>query len=120
MEWENTLKRKPPQVIAKEKSAILDSLSPKQRKRLKKTLQAEEPSEYFCQDFTKLGELIEMMEGLDLIKDDSKLNKKMKSIGEQNVDMVATASKLRKEYETTYRALRGMIYPQKKGDLRNE
>jgi|TARA_R100000329_G_scaffold139186_1_gene121003 hypothetical protein len=120
MEWENTLKRKPPQVIAKEKSAILDSLSAKQKKRLKKTLQAAEPSEYFGQDFTKLGELIDMMKALEFIKSDNKLDKRVKTLEDSNIDIVATATKLRKEYETTYRALRGMIYPQKKGDLRNE
>ena len=36
---------------------ILDTLNPKERKRLKKTLQTAEPSEFFGQDFTKLGEL---------------------------------------------------------------
>ena len=112
MSWED--------MLIKEESKILNALDSKEKKKLKKTLQAAEPSEYFGQDFTKLGELIEMMEGLDLIKDDSKLNKKMKSIGEQNVDMVATASKLRKQYEQLYRQVRGMVYPKSKGTLRDE
>ena len=35
-----------------EKAEILDSLDEKKRKKLKKTLQAAEPTEYFGQDFT--------------------------------------------------------------------
>ena len=120
MDWENTLKaRKPPQVIAKEKSAILDSLSTKERKRLKKTLQAAEPSEYFGQDFTKMGELIDLMKDLDLVKGDKKAAKKMKSLSENNVDVVASAAKLRKQYEEVYRELREVIYPKSRG-LRKE
>tara|TARA_R100000388_G_C7238080_1_gene159288 strand:- start:1272 stop:1631 length:360 start_codon:yes stop_codon:yes gene_type:complete len=95
---------------------ILDSLDGKQRKRLKKTLQAAEPTEFFGQDFTKLGELIETLRELDLTKSDKKLNKKMKSMDERNIDIVATATKLRKEYELLYRQLRDLIYPQKKRD----
>ena len=52
-----------------------------------------------------------IMETLDLVKDDSKLKKKMKSINEQNVDMIATASKLRKQYEQLYRQVRKIVYP---------
>ena len=106
--------------IAKEESNILNALDSKQKKKLKKTLQAAEPSEYFGQDFTQLGDLIEMMEGLDLVKDDSKMKKKMKSINEQNVDMVATASKLRKQYEQLYRQVRKIVYPKSAGSLRDD
>ena len=95
---------------------ILDSLDAKQTKRLKKTLQAAEPTEFFGQDFTKLGELIETLRELDLTKSDKKLNKKMKSMDERNIDIVATATKLRKEYELLYRQLRDLVYPQKKRD----
>ena len=102
------------------KQDILTSLDAKQKKTLKKTLQAAEPSEYFGQDFTKLGELIEMMQSLDLDKDDSKMKKKMKSIGEQNVDMVATASKLRKQYEQLYRQVRKVVYPKSASSLRDD
>ena len=120
MDWENTLKRKPPQVIAKEHSPLLDELDKKQRKALKKTLQAAEPTEYFGQDYAKLGELIDMLSDLDLIKSDDKLKKRVKSISETNLDIVSSATKLRKDYEKAYRALRGMIYPKRKGDLRDE
>ena len=104
---------------AKPKQKIVDSLDAKQRKRLKKTLQSAEPTEFFGQDFTKLGELIEVLRDLDLTKSDKKLSKKMKSMDERNIDIVATATKLRKEYELLYRQLRDLIYPQKR-DEKNE
>ena len=93
---------------------LLDSMDSKQRKKLKKTLQAAEPTEFFGQDFTKLGELISVLRQLDLMKSDKKLNKKMKSMDERNIDIVATATKLRKEYELLYRQLRDLIYPKGK------
>lgn len=99
---------------------VLDSLDAKGRKRLKKTLQAAEPTEFFGQDFTKLGDLISTLRELDLTKSDKVLNKKMKSMNERNIDIVATATKLRKEYELLYRQLRDIVYPTggKKNDRR--
>ena len=99
---------------------VLDSLDAKGRKKLKKTLQAAEPTEFFGQDFTKLGELISTLRELDLTKSDKVLNKKMKSMDERNIDIVATATKLRKEYELLYRQLRDIVYPTggKKNDRR--
>tara|TARA_Y100000816_G_C25999218_1_gene522020 strand:- start:673 stop:1041 length:369 start_codon:yes stop_codon:yes gene_type:complete len=104
----------------KEPKKILDSLDAKGRKKLKKTLQAAEPTEFFGQDFTKLGELISTLRELDLTKSDKVLNKKMKSMDERNIDIVATATKLRKEYELLYRQLRDIVYPTggKKNDRR--
>tara|TARA_Y100000356_G_C11083068_1_gene195081 strand:+ start:223 stop:555 length:333 start_codon:yes stop_codon:yes gene_type:complete len=100
------------------KQDILTSLDAKQKKALKKTLQAAEPSEYFGQDFTKLGELLDMITQLELVKSDKKLSKKMKTMEEANLDIVSTASKLRKEYETLYRQIRKLVYPKKGDDLR--
>ena len=96
---------------------ILDTLNPKERKRLKKTLQSAEPSEFFGQDFTKLGELITLLRDMELVKSDKTLTKKMKSMDERNVDIIATASKLRKEYELLYRQLEDLVYPAKKERL---
>ena len=96
--------------ILKEKNSpektIVNSLDSKQTKKLKKTLQAAEPTEFFGQDFTKMGELIDVLKDLDFMKSDKKLNKRMKSMDERNLDIVATANKLRKDYETLYRQLR--------------
>ena len=99
---------------AKKSETILNSLDPKQKKALKKTLQAAEPTEFFGQDFTKLGELLKMIEDLDFTKSDKKLTKKVKSMDERNLDIVATATKLRKEYELLYRQIRDLVYPQPK------
>ena len=57
----------------------------------------------------------EILDSMDS-KQRKKLNKKMKSMDERNVDIVATATKLRKEYELLYRQLRDLIYPKGKGD----
>ena len=103
--------------ILKEKKSpektILNSLDSKQTKKLKKTLQAAEPTEFFGQDFTKLGELINTLKDVELVKSDKKLTKKMKSMDERNVDIVASATELRKDYELLYRQLRDLVYPPK-------
>ena len=96
------------------KKELLDTLSPKERKRIKKILQSAEPTEFFGQDFTKLGDLVGELKSLNFIKSDDKLKKKMKGMDERNVDLVASASKLRKEYELLYRQLRDLIYPKGK------
>ena len=106
--------------IEKEHSPILDSLDDKKRKLVKKKIQAAEPTEYFGQDFTQLGELVDTLRELDLIKSDKKMNKKMKTMSEANVDIVATAAKLRKQYEILYAQLRSVVYPRKEGDLRDD
>lgn len=116
----NKYKRLMKSDIEKEHSPLLDSLDAKKRKLLKKKLQSAEPSEYFGQDFTQLGELVDTLRELDLIKSDKKMNKKVKNMSEANVDIVATASKLRKEYEILYEQLRSLVYPRKEGDLRDE
>ena len=97
----------------KVKKNILDSLDKKQTKRLKKVLQAAQPTEFFGQDFTKLGELIRALKDVDLVKSDKKLTKKMKSMDERNIDIVASATELRKDYELLYRQLRDLVYPSK-------
>jgi hypothetical protein len=101
--------------ILKEDKGLLISLSSKEKKKLKKILQSAEPSEYFGQDFSNMGELVDMLKELDLIKSDKKMVKRMKTLSEKNVDIVASAAKLRKEYEDTYRQLREIVYPKSKG-----
>jgi len=100
-----------------EPKELLDSLGPKEKKRLKKVLQSAQPTEFFGKDFTQMGELIRVLKDLKIVKDDNKLNKKMKSMDERNIDIVATATELRKDYELLYRQLRDLVYPnKKKGD----
>ena len=112
MTWRDT--------IRKEYSPILDSLDDKKRKSFKKKLQSASPTEYFGQDFTQLGSLIDTLRELDLVKGDKKNNKRTKSMSEQNIDMVASAAKLRKPYETLYAQARSIVYPRKEGDLRDD
>ena len=51
----------------------------------------------------------------------SELDEKIKSISEQNIDMVATAARLRKTYETLYLQVRKIVYPKaSEGSLREE
>lgn len=95
---------------------LLDGLDAKQRKRLKKVLQSAQPTEFFGKDFTQMGELIDVLKDLDLVKSDNKLKKKMKSMDDRNIDIVASATELRKDYELLYRQLRDLVYPKKKGD----
>ena len=104
----------------KKEDTILNSINTKERKKLKKTLQSAEPTEFFGQDFTKLGELIDLISEYDFTKSDKKLTKKMKSMEERNIDIVAPATKLRKEYELLYRQLRDLVYPQKKGEKKDD
>ena len=95
---------------------LLDGLDAKKRKRLKKVLQSAQPTEFFGKDFTQMGELIDVLKDLDLVKSDNKLKKKMRSMDDRNIDIVATATELRKDYELLYRQLRDLVYPKKKGD----
>lgn len=106
--------------ILKAESPMLDKANPKKKKKIKKVLQTAQPSEYMGQDFTKLGGLLSELQDLDGNKSDKKTMKKLDSIEERNLDLVARASELRKDYELLYRQLRGMVYPKSQGDLGEE
>ena len=103
------------ETIRKDNSPLLEKLDPKMRKKVKKTLQATQPTEFFGQDFTRLGELLETMKSVGIEKRD---NKKLEAMEERNLEIVASAAELRKDYETLYNQVRSMIYPKKKGDLK--
>ena len=111
MNWEK--------ILLKAHSPMLDKASPKQKKKVKKILQSTQPSEYMGQDFTKLGDLLDELNSLDVNKSKA-MQMKMELMEETNTDLVARAAELRKDYETLYRQLRGMVYPKSKGDLGEE
>ena len=111
MSWE--------EYIMKEASPMLQKVDGKTRKKIKKLLQSSQPTEYMGQDFTKLGDLIEELNSLDVNKS-KPMRKKMTRIEEENVSLVSRAAELRKDYEILYRQLRGMVYPKSKGDLGEE
>ncbi len=102
------------EIIRKENAPLLEKLDPKMKKKVKKNLQAAQPSEFFGQDFTRLGELIETLKSIGVEKS---ANKKIEAMEEKNLDIVANAAELRKDYELLYNQVRSMIYPKKKGDL---
>ena len=106
MSWQSILKASP----------ILEKLDPKEKKRVKKLLQSSQPTEFFGKDMTQLGDLITEMKSLDMMKGDESLNKKIDSFDEKNLEIVASAAELRKDYEVLYGQIRNMIYPKKKGD----
>lgn len=103
--------------VVKEDRGLITKLEPKQKKRIKKLLQAAEPTEFMGQEVTKLTDLIEEMKELDLVKADKILSKKLEKYDDSNLSLVASAAKLRKGYETLYNQLRTVVYPKKKGDL---
>ena len=111
MSWE--------EYVMKEASPLLEKVDGKTRKKLKKLLQASQPSEYMGQDFTKMGALIDELKSTGLMKSKKEI-KKLNSMRESNLDIVASASELRKDYEVLYRQLRGLVYPKSKGDLGEE
>jgi hypothetical protein len=46
-----------------------------------------------------------------MVKADKSLTKKMKSFSEKNLDILASAAELRKDYEILYGQIRGVVYP---------
>ena len=98
------------------KSNLLEKVEPKQKKRIKKLMQSAQPTEFFGKDMTQLGDLITEMKSLDMMKADKNLNKKMEGCDEKNLEIVASAAELRKDYEVLYEQIYSMVYPKKKGD----
>lgn len=101
MAWQEILKA----------SEFLEKLEPKQKKKIKKLLQATQPNKNMGDEMTKLEEVIKELEELDLVKSDKLLTKKMKSFREKNLDILASAAELRKDYQTLYDQIRSMAYP---------
>jgi|TARA_X000001382_G_scaffold128490_1_gene118323 glutamate mutase epsilon subunit len=101
MAWQEILKA----------SDFLEKLEPKQKKKIKKLLQSTQPNEYMGQEMTKLEDLIKELEELDVVKSDKLLTKKVKSFSEKNLDILASAAELRKDYETLYGQIRSVAYP---------
>tara|TARA_B100001778_G_scaffold296092_1_gene268728 strand:+ start:77 stop:400 length:324 start_codon:yes stop_codon:yes gene_type:complete len=101
MAWQEILKA----------SEFLEKLEPKQKKKIKKLLQSTQPTEYMGQEMTKLEEVIKEMEDLDLVKNNKLLTKKMKTFREKNLDILASAAELSKDYQTLYDQIRSVAYP---------
>ena len=110
MSWQDVLKA----------SDFLEKLEPKQKKKLKKLLQSTQPNEYMGTEMTKLEDVLSTMEKLDMVKSDKLLTKKVKSFKEKNLDILASAAELRKDYQTLYDQIREVVYPKGKRRRKNE
>ena len=106
MSWQDVLKA----------DSVLDKMGNKEKKRIKKLLQASQPTEMFGKDMTKLSDLIEELNGAEIVKTSKSIQKKISIFEEKNLDIMASAAELRKDYETLYLQIREEIYPKKKGD----
>lgn len=102
------------------KSSVLEKVDGKQKKRVKKLLQASQPTKFFGKDMTMLSALIDELKTLDLIKTDTSFKKKMEKFEEKNLEILASAAEVRKDYEVLYERLRKTVYPKQKKKLVKE
>ena len=93
---------------------FIEKIDAKKKKKLKKLIQKAQPTNMMGEDMTHLSDIIEELKGIDLVKSDKKLNKTVEGFDEKNLEILASASELRKDYETLYSQLRKMCYPDKK------
>jgi hypothetical protein len=100
-----TLKDKIMSKMSLEKADI-SSLPPKKRREVKALLQNAHPTEYFGEDYLRLGKVINIIDGLAEDEEAELLEK----LGVKNLQMVKTAASLRKKYENLYKKLYDMVY----------
>jgi ubiquitin len=86
--------------------ADLSDLSAKERRKVKTMLQNAHPTEYFGEDYLRLGKVINIIDGLAEDEEAELLEK----LGVKNLQMVKTAASLRKKYENLYKKLYDMVY----------
>lgn len=86
--------------------ADLSSLPSKERRKVKAMLQNAHPTEYFGEDYLRLGKVINIIDGLAEDEEAELLEK----LGVKNLQMVKTAASLRKKYENLYEKLYNMVY----------
>ena len=102
------------------KKSVLEKVDGKQKKRVKKLLQASQPTKFFGKDMTMLSDLIDELKTLDLVKTDTAFKKKMEGFEEKNLEILASAAEVRKDYEVLYERLRKTVYPKQKKKLVKE
>lgn len=88
------------------RKADLSGLSTKERRKVKTMLQNAHPTEYFGEDYLRLGKVINIIDGLAEDEEAELLEK----LGVKNLQMVKTAASLRKKYENLYKKLYDMVY----------
>mgnify|MGYP003133156665 FL=1 len=100
--------------------SVLEKVDGKQKKRVKKLLQASQPTKFFGKDMTMLSDLIDELKSLDLMKTDNSFKKKIDKFEEKNLEILASAAEVRKDYEVLYERLRKTVYPKQKKKLVKE
>lgn len=93
---------------------FIEKIDAKKKKKLKKLLQKSQPNNTMGQEMTQLSDLISELKDIDIVKSDKKLSKQVEGFDEKNLEILASASELRKDYETLYNQLRKMVYPENK------
>jgi len=91
---------------AEELKKALEELNSKQRRKVKTYLQDADPTEYFGEEYLKLGKLINI---LDQVEGNTG---EIEGLEEENLKMIKVAASLRKKYENLYRKLREKVYPE--------
>ena len=84
----------------------IDELDEDERRRVKTYLQNAHPTEYFGEDYLKLGKLINI---LDEVEGNTG---ELEGLSEENLKVVKLAASLRKRYENLYRKLKEKVYPE--------
>jgi hypothetical protein len=69
---------------------------------------------------TMLSDLIDELKSLDLMKTDNSFKKKIDKFEEKNLEILASAAEVRKDYEVLYERLRKTVYPKQKKKLVKE
>ena len=86
--------------------ADISSLDEDKRREIKTILQNSHPTEYFGEDYLKLGKLINILGDVADTDEETLLEE----LGVENLQMVKKAAALRKIYERLYRTLRDIVY----------
>ena len=87
-------------------SKSIDNLSEKERRRVKSYLQDADPTEYFGEEYLKLGKLINI---LDEVEGNTG---ELENLDEENLKLVKVLASLRKRYENLYEKIREKVYPE--------
>ena len=86
--------------------ADISSLDEEKRREIKAILQNSHPTEYFGEDYLKLGKLINILGDVADTDEETLLEE----LGVETLQMVKKAAALRKIYERLYRTLRDIVY----------
>jgi len=87
-------------------SKSIDNLSEKERRRVKSYLQDADPTEYFGEEYLKLGKLINILDEVEGNKGE------LENLDEENLKLVKVLASLRKRYENLYEKIREKVYPE--------